>query len=66
MGSSGDVLLPTSNEKVGSGKEGRIYVVSRNNLGQYTPDPTLNCSTTEENRTDLDKILQELPPSTGC
>jgi IPT/TIG domain len=33
-------------------------------LGQYTPDPTLNCSTTEENRTDLDKVLQEYPPGT--
>ncbi len=65
LGSGGPVLLPTSHEMVGVGKEGRIYVVSRDNLGRYTPDPNLNCSTAEENRTDIDRIVQELPPYTA-
>ncbi|GHO87884.1 hypothetical protein [Dictyobacter formicarum] len=65
LGSGGPVLLPTSNEMVGAGKEGRVYVVSQANLGQYTPDPNLNCGTSEKNRTDIDKIVQELPPNTA-
>lgn len=65
LGSGGPLLLPTSNEMVGVGKEGRIYVVSRDNLGQYTPDPTLNCTTSEVDRTDIDRVLQELPPNTA-
>ncbi|GLV58751.1 hypothetical protein KDH_55810 [Dictyobacter sp. S3.2.2.5] len=65
LGSGGPLLLPTSNEMVGVGKEGRVYVVSRANLGQYTPDPNLSCGSSEENRTDIDKIVQELPPNTA-
>ncbi len=64
LGSGGLLLLPNSNNIVQSGKEGRIYVLNRASLGKYTPDPNLQCGTAEENRTDLDKVLQELPPKT--
>ena len=65
LGSGGTLLLPNINELVQVGKEGRIYVVNRGNLGKYTPDPNLQCGTSEENRTDLDKVTQELPPNTA-
>ncbi len=65
LGSGGPLLLPTSHEMVSAGKEGRIYVVSRDFLGGYTADPTLNCTTTEQNRTDIDKVLQELSTNTA-
>jgi hypothetical protein len=69
LGSSGPLLLPsqsgsTPNELIGVGKEGRIYVVNRDNMGKFTVDPSLNCQTSEQNRTDIDKVAQELPPHT--
>jgi hypothetical protein len=33
-------------------------------MGGYTADPGLACGASEENRTDLDKVQQELPPGT--
>lgn len=33
LGSSGPMLLPDTDEMVGGGKEGKLYVVSRSNLG---------------------------------
>ena len=70
LGSSGPLLLPsqsgsTPNELIGVGKEGRIYVVNRDNMGKFTVDPSLNCQTSEQNRTDIDKVVQELPPNTA-
>jgi hypothetical protein len=45
--------------------EGRPYVVSTTNMGKYTADPNLTCNgSAEENRTDVDKVQQELPPGT--
>ncbi|HEY7415395.1 MAG TPA: hypothetical protein VH593_09395, partial [Ktedonobacteraceae bacterium] len=66
LGSGGPVLIPSTNEQIGAGKEGRIYVLNNSNMGGYTPDPNLSCasSSTERLRTDIDKVVQELPPST--
>jgi len=64
LGSGGPLLLPGINEQIVAGKEGRIYVVNNLNMGKFTPDPTLDCSSTEQNRTDIDHVLQEFPPQT--
>ena len=63
VGAGGPLLLTGANALIGAGKEGRPYVVSTTNMGQYTADPNLTCNgSAEENRTDVDKIQQELPP----
>ena len=61
LGSGGPLLLPNLDELIGVGKEGRIYVVNRDNMGQFTSiqDPCNN-----QNLTNVDKILQEFPPKT--
>jgi hypothetical protein len=61
LGSGGVLLLPTSTELICAGKEGRVYVLNRNKMGQYTPiaNPCNN-----QNLTNVDKVLQELPPGT--
>lgn len=66
LGSGGILVVPGTNEFIQSGKEGRIYVLNTANLGQYTQDANLSCAatSTERKRTDIDKVLQELPPST--
>jgi archaellum component FlaF (FlaF/FlaG flagellin family) len=65
VGSGGPLLLTGANALIGAGKEGRPYVVSTTNMGQYTADPNLTCNgSAEENRTDIDKIQQELAPGT--
>ncbi|GHO42324.1 hypothetical protein [Ktedonospora formicarum] len=65
LGSGGPLLIPGTNELVGAGKEGRIYVVNNSNMGKYTPNPKLTCSNPDERkRTDIDKVVQELPPGT--
>jgi hypothetical protein len=65
LGSGGPLLLTGANALIGAGKEGRPYVVSTTNMGGYTADPNLTCNgSAEENRTDIDKIQQELPPGT--
>jgi hypothetical protein len=56
LGSGGPILLPQQpgshpNEMIGAGKEGRIYVVNRDNLGQYDPAS--------------DHVIQELPGAIG-
>ena len=65
LGSGGSMLIPSNNEMIGVGKEGRIYVINRSNLGKYTiiQNPCGN-----QNRTNVDKVTQELPPNTvgGC
>ncbi len=70
LGSGGALLLPDQTNTshphlvIGAGKEGRIYVVNRDNMGHYTSDPNLNCGSSEVNQTTSDKVLQELPPNT--
>ncbi len=64
LGSGGPLLVPGANALIGAGKEGRPYVVSTTNMGGYTADPNLTCGSTEEKRTDVDKVQQELPPGT--
>ena len=70
LGSGGALLLPDQTNTahphvlIGAGKEGRIYVIDRDNMGHFTNDPNLNCSTTEKNQTTSDKVLQELGPKT--
>jgi len=61
LGSGGVLLLPTSTELICIGKEGRVYVVNRNHMGKYTP---IANPCTNQNLTNVDKILQELPPGT--
>jgi regulation of enolase protein 1 (concanavalin A-like superfamily) len=38
LGSGGALLVPNTNLVVGGGKEGRFFVLDRNNLGHTTPD----------------------------
>lgn len=65
LGAGGPLLIPGANALTGAGKEGRPYVVSTTNMGKYTADPNLTCNgSAEENRTDIDKVQQELPPGT--
>ena len=70
LGSGGPLLLPDQTNTpyphvlIAAGKEGRIYVISRDNMGHYTNDPNLNCSSPEGKQTTIDKVLQELPPRT--
>ena len=73
LGAGGVLLLPeqphTAHPRllVGVGKEGRIYVLDRDRMGQFHSYPgALQCNTNAETRTDIDPILQELPTiSTG-
>jgi hypothetical protein len=61
LGSGGALLVPGQNRIIGAGKEGRIYVVDTTNMGGYTAiaNPCSN-----QSLTNVDKVLQELPPST--
>jgi hypothetical protein len=61
LGSGGTLLLPSQNELIEIGKEGRIYVVNRSNMGKYT---SIQNPCSNEGRTDVDKVLQELAPGT--
>jgi Malectin domain len=66
LGAGGPLLVPSANEMIGGGKEGRPYVVSTTNMGGYTPDPNFVCGGADANNTTIDKVVQELPPgSTG-
>jgi hypothetical protein len=67
LGSSGSLLLPDQPGEhphlfVGIGKEGRVYLIDRDNMGHYVKDPKLGCETPEEYRTDVDHVVQELAP----
>ncbi len=64
LGSGGPLVVPGANALIGAGKEGRPYVVSTTSMGGYTADPNLTCGSAEANRTDIDKVQQELPPGT--
>jgi hypothetical protein len=59
LGSSGVIFIPSHNELVSSGKEGRIYVMNASNLGKYT---VIKNPCSNQNLTNVDKILQEFKP----
>lgn len=61
LGSGGVLLLPSTNELICIGKEGRVYVIDRTNMGRYT---TIANPCANQNLTHVDKVLQELPPGT--
>jgi hypothetical protein len=61
LGSGGALLVPSMNRIIGAGKEGRIYVINMQNMGHYT---TVTNPCNNQTPTNIDKIVQELPPST--
>jgi len=61
LGSGAPLLLPSSNEIVAVGKEGRIYVVSRSKMGKFV---SIQNPCNNQNQTNIDKVLQEFPPQT--
>ncbi|HEX6555426.1 MAG TPA: hypothetical protein VF026_21885 [Ktedonobacteraceae bacterium] len=70
LGSGGVLLLPEQSQTahprmlVGVGKEGRIYVIDRDQMGQFHSYlGTLQCNSSAETRTNIDQILQEIPSS---
>src|SRR3989440_5857393 len=70
LGSGGVLLLPEQPKTahphllIGVGKEGRIYVLDRDQMGQFHRySGTLQCSSKEESRTNIDQVVQELPAS---
>ncbi len=70
LGSGGPLLLPDQTNTpylhllIGGGKEGRFYVINRDNMGHYTNDPNMTCNSSAEHLTSIDKVLQELPTNT--
>lgn len=67
FGSGGVTLLPRQNGAVPNeltlvGKEGRVYLVNRDNLGKYN---TVANPCNNQNLTNVDHIVQELPPHTA-
>ncbi len=63
LGSGGVLLIPSRNEAIGVGKEGRIYVLSMVRMGHFTSPPSgFSCS--NQTATNIDKIIQEFPPHT--
>jgi len=69
LGSGGSLLLPDQPGEhphllLGEGKEGRVYLIDRDNMGKFTENPNLQCGTDEEGRLGIDKVVQETPPQT--
>src|SRR6266700_2746794 len=62
LGSSGLLLLRQRGEVLFTGKEGRIYVNALGRLGGYRSIP--NPCGPDQRRTDVDQVVQELPPNT--
>ncbi|HEY0756240.1 MAG TPA: hypothetical protein VGD98_19950 [Ktedonobacteraceae bacterium] len=63
LGSAGPLLLPNMPELIASNKGGNIYVLDRNNMGGYH---TIAAPCTQQERTDVDQVLQEFPPGTAA
>ncbi len=61
LGSGAPLLLPSVDEVISAGKEGRIYVVSRDSMGKYH---SIQNPCSKQYRTNVDKILQEFAPGT--
>lgn len=71
LGSGGVLLLPDQSNTthphlmVAVGKEGRIYVIDRDHMGQFQQYlASQQCNTSAEKRTDIDHVIQELPSDT--
>jgi hypothetical protein len=68
LGSSVPMLIPDQTNTniprllIEVGKEGRLYVINRDNMGKFTNDPNLNCNTSESQQTTIDHVVQEFPP----
>jgi hypothetical protein len=63
LGSSAPLPLPGHDEVLLSGKEGRVYVTRLGHLGGHRTTPFDACGA-DQPRTDVDEIVQELPPDT--
>jgi len=61
LGSGGPLLLPSVNEIISAGKEGRIYVVSRASMGGYH---SIKNPCSKQGRINVDRIVQEFGPGT--
>jgi hypothetical protein len=61
LGSGAPLLLPSINEIVAVGKEGRIYVVSRKNMGKFV---SIKNPCNNQNQINIDHVLQEFAPHT--
>jgi hypothetical protein len=61
LGSGAPLLLPSINEIVAVGKEGRIYVVSRKKMGEFV---SIQNPCNNQNQINIDHVLQEFPPHT--
>jgi len=66
LGSGDSLVLPpqpgaTPSELIGGGKEGRVYVVDRTNMGGYT---SISNPCSNQSLTNVDKVVQELRPGT--
>jgi hypothetical protein len=61
LGSGGPLLLPGQERIISAGKEGRIYVINTANMGHYNTIANV-CS--NQSRTNVDHVVQELPPAT--
>jgi outer membrane protein assembly factor BamB len=61
LGSGSPLAVPGHDELVLSSKTGSVYVLDRNHLGSYTP---LADACKHKDRTDVDKIKQELAVNT--
>jgi len=64
LGAGGLLVIPAANVVMSAGKEGRVYVDSTTSMGKFTSDPNLACGGTDSTSTTIDKVQQELPPST--
>jgi hypothetical protein len=67
LGSAGPILLPGTDMLVGGGKQGRFYLLSRNNMGQFNPQVTSACPTAECNACIENKeVVQRFQATTGA
>ncbi len=64
LGSGGPLLIPGQNRMLGAGKEGRIYVVDTTNMGKYTNPYSSTTVCSNQSKTNIDKVVEELPQTT--
>jgi hypothetical protein len=64
LGSAGVLLVPGSNLVLGGGKDGKVYVVDKTNLGQYS-GPAACAPGAPSNPPGTDKVVQTLNVATS-